>query len=120
MHSEDCHYCITDNVNQLFWYINGLENDRQTKNQGVHDCLREIQNEFHDLANYIHEKEVHLPLNALLLPPPPATSYRIDTISIMLLIFSCAVVLRHGRDVHPTWVKSLYRDTRCEGSGFKY
>ena len=29
-------------------------------------------------------------------------------------------VLHHGRDIHPTWVKSLYRDTGFEGSGFKY
>ena len=31
-----------------------------------------------------------------------------------------ADLLCHGRDVHPTWVKSLYRDTGCEGSGSKY
>ena len=29
-------------------------------------------------------------------------------------------VLRHSRDVHLMWVKSLHRDTRFEGSGFKY
>ena len=34
--------------------------------------------------------------------------------------WTCGNMLRHGRDVHPTWVKSLYRDTGFEGSDFKY
>ena len=40
---------ITDDINRLLQYLHGLEGDRQRDNQGVHDHLREIQNELHGL-----------------------------------------------------------------------
>jgi hypothetical protein len=57
---------ITDDVNRLLQYLNGMENDRQRDNQGVHDHLGDLQNELRNLADYIHNKDIPQPVQ----PPP--------------------------------------------------
>jgi hypothetical protein len=55
--SERPSVIITDDINRFLQYLHGLEGDRQRDNQGIHDHLREIQNELRGLVDCIHEKE---------------------------------------------------------------
>ena len=54
--SERLTVIITDDINRLLQYLHRLENDRQCDNQGIYEHLSALQNELHDLADYIYEK----------------------------------------------------------------
>jgi hypothetical protein len=56
---------ITDGVNRLLQYLHVLDGVRQRDNQGIHDHLGELQNELHDLADYMRRKEA-----PEVVPPP--------------------------------------------------